>query len=148
MAASTAPIRSGRANAVDGALAGTLAGLATGALAARLDMLPTIGVAVGGHSSIVGGLVHLVVAAGLGALFGVYLGPATHLRDLITAGLLYGIVWWLIVPLVLIPAWITENTSLVVVQFAVLSMAGQAIYGPICGALVYWLRARRTRSTR
>ncbi|HTK61428.1 MAG TPA: hypothetical protein VL595_03595 [Pseudonocardia sp.] len=148
MAATAATARSERANAVDGALAGTLAGLATGALAARLDMLPTLGMVIGSHSAIVGGFVHLILAAALGALFGVYLGPATHLRDLITAGLLYGIVWWLIVPLVLIPAWITENTSLVVVQFAVLSMAGQAIYGPICGALVYVLRARRTHSTR
>lgn len=130
----------------NGGLAGALAGLMTGALAAKLEMLPTLAMAVGSRSAVVGGAVHLITAAALGALFAVYLGNATHLRDLLTAGLLYGVVWWMVVPLLLIPAWIGEDTSLVVVHFAVLSMAGQAIYGPVTGAIVYALR-RRSRPT-
>jgi hypothetical protein len=88
------------------------------------------------------------MAAALGAVFAVYMGAATHLRDLVTAGILFGSIWWLVVPMLLIPAWFSQDTNLVVVQFAVLSMAGQAIYGPVTGSLVYALRRRVMRSTR
>lgn len=137
-----------RTNAILGGIAGTLAGCATCALAGALDMLPTLALPLGSQSAALGACVHLVVSAALGAVFAVYMGVATRLRDLVTAGILYGAIWWLAVPMLLIPAWFSQDTNLVVVQFAVLSMAGQAIYGPITGALVYALRCAGRRTTR
>lgn len=111
-------------------------------------MLPTLALPLGSHSAVVGAALHLAVAAGLGALFAACMASATRLRDLVTGGVLYGVVWWIVVPLMLVPAWVSQDTSLVVVQFAVLSMAGQAIYGPLAGSLIYALRGSRARATR
>lgn len=79
-----------RADLTNGLVSGLVAGTASGVLLARLEMLPTLALLVGSHSALAGGLVHLLVAAGLGAMFASYLGSATHLHDLVTAGVLYG----------------------------------------------------------
>lgn len=131
-----------------GMVAGALAGGATCMLAAKLDMLSTLALLLGSHSAVLGAGLHLTVAAGLGVLFAACMASATRLRDLVTGGVLYGVVWWVVVPLMLMPAWVSQDTNLVVVQFAVLSMAGQAIYGPLAGLLVYAMRRRRARATR
>jgi hypothetical protein len=134
--------------AATGALSGTLAGLVSGVVPARLQMLPSLAMPLGSHSAIIGGIVHLLTSAALGALFASYLGSTVHMRDLITSGVLFGSIWWLVVPILLIPTWVSQDTDLAVVHFALMSVAGQAIYGPVNGLVLYLLVRRRQRSTR
>jgi len=139
---------SGWPRAVAGAASGTAAGVVSGAVPARLDMLPSLALPLGSHSTVLGALVHLTISASLGALFASYLGPTTHLRDVITGSVLFGAIWWIVIPVLLIPAWLSQNTDIAVVEFALMSLAGQAIYGPANGFVLYLLIRRRARSTR
>jgi hypothetical protein len=128
-------------------VSGTLAGVVSGAVPAKLEMLPSLALPLGSHSAVLGGAVHLITSAALGAMFASYLGPTTHLRDLITGGVLFGAIWWLVIPILLIPTWLSQNTDIAVVQFALMSLAGQAIYGPVNGFVLYLLIRHRPSRT-
>lgn len=137
-----------RTDVVLGALSGTAAGVLSGAIPVKLEMLPTLALTFGSHSAVVGGAIHLLVSASLGIVFATYLRSATHLRDLVTGSVLFGSIWWLVIPILLVPAWLSQNTDVAVVQFALMSIAGQAIYGPLNGLFLFLLIRRGPRPTR
>ncbi len=57
------------ARGVAGAAAGIAGGLIFGVLMVIKGMLPMVAMLVGSSSAVVGALVHLIISAGLGALF-------------------------------------------------------------------------------
>lgn len=126
--------------ALQGAAAGIIGGVVFGVLMAMRDMLPMIAMLAGAESAGAGWVVHLAISVGIGALFGL-LVPATELGSLLGAGTLYGMVWWLLGPLVIMPAWLGMPLFMFDTN-TWLSLMGHVVYGLIVAAALFGFRRR------
>ena len=88
-----------------GVLGGIAGGMVFGMLMAMMDMIVMVAELVGSSSAAVGWLVHLASSAFIGASFAVLLGSrATTLLPAALLGMGYGVVWWLLGALLIMPA--------------------------------------------
>jgi uncharacterized membrane protein YagU involved in acid resistance len=135
---------------VPGALAGLIGGLVFGATMLHLGMLPTIASLVRADSTLIGLLVHMVIAASIGSGFGVLVWQQ-HLGagETLFWGLTYGTLWWFLGPLTLMPlllgshlAWDIQSA-----QAAFPSLLGHLLYGMSTGFAFVLLRQERWFST-
>ena len=124
--------------AVSGALAGIAGGIVYGMLLAIMGMLPVVAMLVDSESAVVGGLVHLIISAALGALFGVVV-PATTLGALLGAGAVYGLVWWVLGPQVILPVWLGMPPFMIDTG-AWMILMGHVIYGLLTAAVLFGIR--------
>ncbi|WP_187284384.1 hypothetical protein [Streptomyces sp. uw30] len=122
-------------NAGLGALAGLVGGLVFGAVMAEIGYLPTVAAIVRTDSPVVGFGVHLLIAAVIGAVFGALV---TRQRELLFWGLAYGVLWWFLGPLTLLPillgkpvAWDVETA-----QALIPSLFGHLAYGAATAAVL------------
>jgi hypothetical protein len=127
------PIRGG----LLGAGAGVLGGIVFGLMMQLLmpPMLGMIGSLVGAPG--LGWLVHLVISALLGAGFGVTL--ARRVSGWGTAlgyGLLYGVIWWVLGPLLLMPILMGMGPQfgMAFAGDTLMSLGGHLVYGALTGA--------------
>jgi hypothetical protein len=133
-----------------GVIGGLIGGVVFGMMMQLMDMMGLVAMLVGSESPVVGWLVHLVISAFIGATFAVLLGrgatrPATS--ALVGAG--YGIVWWIIGALLLMPAKLGMNDMIFHVgttQWQ--SLMGHVIYGLLTGLTVALLAPRLYRRGR
>ena len=125
-----------------GALAGLAGGVIFGLLMQMIGMIGMIGMLVGSSATAVSWLVHLVVSAVIGAGFGLTLDSrATSVPMGVGAGLVYGLVWWVLGPLLLMPA------KLGMPVFALNAGAGKSLMGHlIFGAVTGAIYAARRRA--
>ncbi|SFD84699.1 hypothetical protein SAMN04487819_10453 [Actinopolyspora alba] len=126
--------------ALSGAAAGIGGGIVFGALMAMTGMLTMIAGLVGASGPVIGLVVHLVISAGIGAGFGV-LAPHARLWRLFGYGLLYGLAWWVLGPLVLMPAML----GMPILQLgatALPSLIGHLLYGAVTALVLYGIRHR------
>ncbi len=133
-----------------GVFGGLAGGVAFGAIMALTDMLPMIGKMVGLPSAAAGAVVHMVNSAIIGAGFAVVLGRfGRSLGSGIGAGLLYGVTWWFLGPLTLMPLFMGMglgiNWSAAAAVAMLPSLAGHLIYGTILGAS--YARSRQRDAT-
>lgn len=87
-----------------GAIAGILGGIPFGMLMGMMGMLPMVGMLVRVDNAVVGFGVHMLISAATGALYG-FLAvrlPQTWRAAGIT-GIGYGILWWVLGALILMP---------------------------------------------
>ncbi len=87
-----------------GAIAGIIGGIPFGMLMGMMGMLPMVGMLAGVDNAVAGFGVHMVISAVTGALYG-FLAvrlPQTW-RTAVATGIAYGIVWWVLGALVLMP---------------------------------------------
>lgn len=142
-AASTASLLA--ANAWRGAAAGLVGGVGFGIVMALAGILPMVAMLVGSENPVVGALVHMVIAALIGLGFGVIVGTiADHLWMVLTAGAIYGAVWWVLGALVTMPAWL-GMPLFNINQVAVISLLGHLVYGLAAAAMLYELSRRTSR---
>jgi uncharacterized membrane protein YagU involved in acid resistance len=88
-----------------GAVGGLAGGVIFGLLMQTMDMIPMVAQLVGNTSSAVGWLVHLAISSFLGISFAVLLGPAAStLVRAAALGVGYGVFWWVLGALLLMPA--------------------------------------------
>jgi uncharacterized membrane protein YagU involved in acid resistance len=131
-----------------GAAAGVVAGIPLGIIMQARDMMPMVGDLIGQASVGVGWLVHLFNSALFGAVFARLLArwfarPAVT----IALGLLYGLAWWVVGALLIMPAWLGMSEMIFVVDDnAWWSLLGHLIYGLILGAGVSLTRSMMQRS--
>lgn len=130
-----------------GAIGGLAGGVVFGMMMGMMGMLPMIGQMVGQPSALAGFAVHLVNSAIIGAGFAVVFGRSAHgFGSGTTTGLLYGIAWWLLGPLTLMPLFmgmgLGANWNLAAAQSMLPSLVGHVIYGIILGTSYVWLRQR------
>ena len=127
------PVFPGR-GAPAGAFAGAAGGLVWAAAMLSLGTLPDVAVLVGSGSPWLGFVLHMAIAVVIGAVFGLL---AVHQRvrssELLFWGLAYGVFWWFLGPLTLLPllsgapmAW-----SLPAAQEAMPSLLGHLYYGAV-----------------
>jgi uncharacterized membrane protein YagU involved in acid resistance len=128
-----------------GVVAGLAGGIVFGALMAMMAMMPMIAMLVGSSTAAVGWLVHLVISAFYGALFALIVPTTLGVGALLGAGAAYGIVLWLIGPLLIMPAmlgmglFMFNNTTM-------MSLVGHLLYGLIVAGVLVPLRRRAVRA--
>ena len=130
-----------------GVLGGLLGGTVFGAMMGMMGMLPMIGQMVGQPSALAGFAVHMVNSAIIGAGFAVVFGRTVEgFGSGMTTGMLYGIGWWLLGPLTLMPLFMGMgfgvNWNLGAAQSMLPSLVGHIMYGVISGTSYAWLRQR------
>lgn len=132
--------------------AGIWSGLAGGAIfgimMGMMGMLPMIAMLVGSESATGGFIVHMVISAIFGTTFAIFLG--THVKSAgsgIGGGLVYGVILWVVGPLLIMPIWLGmgHQLSITGMQAAIPSLFGHLVYGFVLG-LVFSLLARQTKT--
>lgn len=136
------------ARSVQNGLYGSLIGGAIfGAMMGMMGMLPMIGAMAGAPSAAAGFAIHLVISAIIG--FGFVLTLATLGRERtggLGAGLFYGLAWWLLGPLTLMPLFmgmgLGVNWSISAAAAAAPSLVGHLVFGGVLGTVYHWLQTR------
>jgi uncharacterized membrane protein YagU involved in acid resistance len=126
-----------------GATAGLVGGLVLGVVIWQLGSLPTIASLVQGVSPLSDFLSGMMIAALVGALFGLLtLQQRPGAGETLFWGLAYGLLWWLIGPLTLLP--LLRGTGLAwdlpTVQTSVPSFLGHLLYGTTVGLALALVR--------
>ena len=128
-----------------GALASIAGGLLFSVVMAATGVLPRVASLLGGTSELFGFVVHMGISAIVGMSFGVlFQHEAPNFGSGIAWGLLYGLIWWFIGPLTLMPILLGVPFQWTVeVAGALLpSLIGHLIYGAAT-ALVFLVLERR-----
>lgn len=133
-----------------GALAGIAGGIVFGFLMAMMDMLPMVGMLIGVENAFVGFLVHLVNSAIIGAVFGlIAYGIADRIGPILGAGVVYGVAWWLLGALLIMPLWlsVTADAMMRDMVFVIekdqwLSLMGHVLFGLVTAAVLAGMRRR------
>jgi hypothetical protein len=127
-----------------GIIGGLVGGLVFGIRMALDGMMPMIAHLVGSDSVAVGWVVHFAIAVFIGATFALIFSALT--RSVLTAtgwGLAYGAVWWVLGPMLIMPAWLGMTEMVFVWNDTTRnSLIGHLIFGVLLG-LVYGLAAPR-----
>ncbi len=121
-----------------GPLAGLAGGLVFGAMMGMMGMLPMVGMLVKQDNAVVGFLVHLVISAFIGTVYGVVAArlPATW-GVAVIAGIVNGLVWWILGALILMPLFLGMTEMIFVIgQMQWMSLIGHILYGLVT-ALVF-----------
>ena len=123
-------------NARDAAAAGSLAGIAGGAVFAAamgvLGELPTVASIVHTNSVIVGLFLHMAIATALGAGFGLLIArQRARAGETVFWGLIYGAFWWFLGPQTLLPILLGKPVAwdLASAQALLPSLIGHLFYG-------------------
>jgi len=129
---------------VAGVIGGLAGGVLFGILMQMMDMIPMVAMLVGSESAAVGWLVHLAIAAFIGATYALLFARwADRLATGVVAGLGYGLVWWVLGALILMPAKLGMDVFMFNTM-AWQSLMGHLIYGLALG-VVYALVHPRLR---
>ena len=128
-----------------GAAASLAGSLLFSLVMAAIGFLPKVAALVGGSSPILGFVVHLAIGALIGMSYGaLFQHEAPNIGSGVAWGLLYGLIWWFLGPLTLMPillgstfSWTTEVAGALLP-----SLIGHLIYGAAT-ALVFLLLERR-----
>lgn len=126
-----------------GVLAGLAGGIVFGILMTMMGMMPMIAMMVGSSSPAIGWLVHLVISAFYGALFAEIVPTTVGTGATLGAGAVYGIVLWVIGPLLIMPA-ILGMPLFMFNTATMMSLIGHLLYGLIVAGVLVPLRRRST----
>ena len=128
---------------------GVVASLAGGLLFSLVmlatGVLPTVARLVGGSSPALGFVVHLGISAIVGMSYGMLFQHEAHdFGSGVAWGLLYGLIWWFVGPLTLMPILLGSTFTWTIVAAAALlpSLIGHLIYGAAT-ACVFLILERR-----
>jgi uncharacterized membrane protein YagU involved in acid resistance len=143
----SAPFSAGRA-IVGGTLAGIVGGWAFGKWMAQVNFYPLIAGLVGSNSKMIGESLHFLFAVIIGVTFAFLFQPeARGYGSSMACGTAYGIFWWFLGPLTILPLWsrrpLDWSSSHASALFG--SLIGHIVYGVIVGLLYaavdrLWLR--------
>jgi uncharacterized membrane protein YagU involved in acid resistance len=119
-----------------------------GMMMQMMGMITMVASLVGSSSAIVGWLVHLTISAVIGGGFSLVLGRfATGLGLGVVLGAGYGMLWWVLGPLVLMPAKM-GMPLFAINATAWQSLMGHMIFGLVLGAVATSLGRRVSVGTR
>ena len=119
-----------------GALAGLSGGAVFGVAMSQLGVLPTIASLVRADSTVIGLVVHMVIAAIIGVGFAVLvLQQRWGLGEMLFWGLTYGLFWWYLGALTLLPLFLGRpvDWALGSAQQQFPSLVGHLLYGATTG---------------
>jgi uncharacterized membrane protein YagU involved in acid resistance len=127
-----------------GALAGIIGGIPFGIMMGMMGMMPMIGMLVRVDSAFVGVLVHAAISAITGAIYGIFaVRFPLSWQNAILGGLIYGVIWWVLGALVLMPALLGMFEMIFVIgQMQWMSLLGHIIFGEVLALAFVWLQRR------
>jgi len=122
-----------------GIVGGLLGGLVFGVLMGAMGMFPMVGQLVGLPTNLAGFVVHMVIAAIIGAGYALISRFAARtLRSGIHTGILYGFFWWFLGPLTLMPLFLGQGLGVdwhvKAMQHSLPSLVGHLLFGLVLGA--------------
>jgi len=118
---------------INGVVGGLAGGLLFGILMQAIGMIPMVAMLVGSKSVVVGWLVHLAISSFIGASFaGLFGSRATQILPAALFGLGYGVVWWVLGGLLIMPARLGMDVF-TFNSMAWLSLLGHLVYGLALG---------------
>jgi uncharacterized membrane protein YagU involved in acid resistance len=125
-------------------VAGIIGGIPFGILMAMMGMMPMIGMLVGVDSAFVGVLVHVAISAITGAIYAFFAVRFPQTWGVATfAGIVYGIIWWVLGALILMPAMLGMFDKIFVIgQMQWMSLMGHIIFGAVLALSFLWLYRR------
>jgi uncharacterized membrane protein YagU involved in acid resistance len=121
-------------------------GMLFGMLMGMMGMLPMIAKLVGSSSAVVGAIVHLVSSALIGAGFAFFFSrQANTLSGGVLWGGAYGVIWWVLGALIIMPIWLGMPAQLHLqgMKMAMPSLMGHMIYGITTGLIYSRLVVRK-----
>lgn len=123
---------------IAGAAGGAAGGAVFGALMAMMGMLPMVGMLIGREDAFVGFVVHMVISVGIGLAYALVPGGLRASRRPLTGwvtGVAYGFVWWILGPLLLMPAMLGMGPMFAEAfsQMNLMSLMGHLAYGVVLG---------------
>ncbi len=130
---------------VNGVIAGIVGGIVFGVMMGMMGMLSMVAGLVGSSSAVVGFLVHIVISAIIGAGYGLLFGGVTTgWGAALGWGALYGVIWWFLGPLLIMPTMMGMGPQLTPAGMsgAIPSLIGHIVYGVVTGATFLWLVRR------
>lgn len=136
-----------RRDSLTGAVAGLAGGLVFGSAMNALGTLPSVAQIARSNSAGVGFALHMLIAALIGAGFGVLVSQQ-HVRgsEIVLWGVVYGAFWWFLGPQTLLP--ILDGRApvwdLAAAQQLFPSLIGHLFYGGVTAAVFIVLRRRST----
>lgn len=117
--------------ASSGAIAGLAGGAVFGMMMGLMGMLPMVGMLIRQENAFIGLIVHMVISAFIGAVYGLVAGRfAINWITALIGGMVNGVVWWVLGALVLMPLFLGMSQMVFVIgtdQW--LSLMGHVIYG-------------------
>jgi uncharacterized membrane protein YagU involved in acid resistance len=134
-------------NVAAGAAAGLVAGIPLGIIMQATDVMPMVGDLISDPSTGLGWLVHLFNSALFGAIFALLFSRwISKTSRAIGLGLLYGLAWWVVGALWIMPAWLGMSEMIFEVgDDQWWSLVGHLLYGLLLGALYVLIRPRLAR---
>jgi uncharacterized membrane protein YagU involved in acid resistance len=130
-----------------GVVGGLAGGVVFGILMQVWDMMPMVAMLIDSKSVGVGWLVHLFNSALFGAIFAVLFGRwAATLVSAAGIGLAYGVLWWVLGALLIMPAWLGMNAMIFELNTtAWRSLVGHLAYGLLLGVVFVLVGPRLRR---
>jgi hypothetical protein len=117
----------------------------------KMPMMAMVAKVVRSDSMAVGWIYHLFNSAVIGAIFGWLFGTrAASYGSGFGWGAFYGIVWWVLGALILMPMFLGMPAFAplkMMMPVAMGSLLGHLVYGVILGLLFVWFRSRATVAT-
>ncbi len=141
-----------RSNVAVGAVAGVIAGLAFGVMmqvmtaptpdGGAMPMMAMVAMVVRSDSLAAGWVYHLFNSAVIGAIFGLALGRlATNYGMGAVLGAVYGFIWWILGPLILMPLFLGMNEMMFAINNdTLMSLVGHLMFGVITGVTYVFIR--------
>jgi hypothetical protein len=135
------------ARLIAGAVGGLIGGIPLGIIMHSREIMPMVADLIGSQSVGVGWLVHLFNSALFGAVFALLMFRwITTPISAMAAGIVYGIFWWIVGALLIMPAWLGMNEMIFEInENAWWSLAGHLVFGILLGAIYALLLPRLER---
>jgi hypothetical protein len=115
-----------------GAAASLAGGLLFSLVMVAVGFLPTVARLVGGSSPVLGFFVHMIISALIGMSYGLlFAHEASDFGSGVAWGLLYGLIWWFLGPLTLLPILLGRSMTWTTVAAGAYlpSLIGHLVYG-------------------
>ncbi|MEO6349372.1 MAG: hypothetical protein ABIP53_01855 [Candidatus Limnocylindrales bacterium] len=131
---------------VPGALAGLVGGVAFGAAMVELGVLPTVASLVRTDLPVVGFVVHMTIAATVGAGLGIILRGRWGAADILFWGVAYAAFFWFVGPITLQPLILGRMPTwdIAAAQAAFPSLLGHVTWGATTGVALIAIKAWRS----
>lgn len=123
-----------------GVVSGLVGGGIFGVQMLLAEMMPMIASMIGAENIVIGFIIHLLISAFIGGTFGFIASYIpNNLLTLVGAGVGYGIVWWVLGALLIMPAVLGMNEMIFNVGPAQGSLIGHTVFGLVMGVVYYVL---------
>jgi hypothetical protein len=130
-----------------GALASLLGGLLFSIIMVATGVLPQVAMLIRGSSPLAGFAVHLVISVLIGMSYGLFFQhESPDVGSRVAWGMLYGLAWWFLGPLTLMPILLGHSVTWTMQASDLLlpSLLGHLIYGAATGLVFYWFESHHT----